>query len=76
MIRYLALIGIGFIFLGIILIVVSSLISAEKGETKAAVGGIIGFIPFGFANDKKLLYFVIGLTAIMFFVWILFNILR
>ena len=51
MLRYLALIGIGFIFLGIVLVIVSSLISAEKGETKVAVGGIIGFIPFGFAND-------------------------
>jgi len=69
--RYILPIGLGLIFLGIFLVIVASFLSAEKGEGKVAVGGIIGFIPFGFANDKRLLWFVIGLTAILFVFWIL-----
>lgn len=70
MIKYLLPIGIGLIFLGIIVIIIASLLQAEKAESKVAVGGIIGFIPFGFATDKRLLWFVMILTAVMFLFWI------
>ena len=71
-------IGILLVFVGMILIVMGALSSVKTGEakTKIAVGGFIGPFPFGFANDKTMLYFVIGLSAFMFLVWILFYFLR
>ncbi len=71
-------IGMIVIFIGMILIFIGALSSVKDGKTdaKVAVGGFIGFIPFGFGNDKKLMYFAMGLTAVMFFVWILFYLLR
>ncbi|MBW2982236.1 hypothetical protein KY343_05125 [Candidatus Woesearchaeota archaeon] len=71
--KYLFPIGIGFLFLEIILIVIASLAGAEKGESKAAVGGIIGFIPFGFGTDKRLVWFSMILTAVIFVFFILMN---
>ena len=71
--RYILPLGIGLIFLGIFLVIISSFLSAEKGESKVAVGGIIGFIPFGFGNDKRLVWFVIGLAAILFIFLLLMN---
>ncbi len=67
MVKYLMQIGIGLVFLGVIIIFIAGILGADKGESKAAVGGIIGFIPFGFANDKKMLWFIIILTAAVFF---------
>jgi len=52
------------LFLGILLIILGflviifSLISSGKGETKFAIVGFLGPIPFGFGNDRAL---VIGL---------------
>ena len=69
--KYILPLGIGLIFLGIFLVIIFSFLSAEKGESKVAVGGIIGFIPFGFGNDKRLVWFVISLTAILFVFWML-----
>ncbi len=72
--RNLIPIGIALIFIGMIAVFVGSTSSIKAGDknTKVAVGGFIGFIPFGFANDKSMLYFVIGLSA---FILILFFIL-
>ncbi|MBD3354966.1 hypothetical protein GF361_03195 [Candidatus Woesearchaeota archaeon] len=67
MVKYLVQIGVGFIFLGIIIIFLAGMLEAEKGESKVAVGGIIGFIPFGFANDKRIFWFMMIFTAIVFF---------
>jgi uncharacterized membrane protein len=61
----LILLGFVLIFIGIFLIIIASLLGTEKGETKVAVGGFIGPIPFGFANDKNMLYIAIVLTIIM-----------
>ena len=69
--KYILPLGIGLIFLGIFLVIIFSFLSAEKGESKVAVGGIIGFIPFGFGNDKRVVWFVISLTAILFVFWML-----
>ncbi|MDD5086303.1 MAG: hypothetical protein PHV16_00980 [Candidatus Nanoarchaeia archaeon] len=51
--------GIIFIFLGVIIIMISALtnIDKEKTDVKFGVGGFIGFIPFGFANDKEIFVF-------------------
>jgi uncharacterized membrane protein len=66
-------IGVLIIFIGIIIIFVGALSNMGKGESKVAVGGFVGFIPFGFANDKKMLWFVIGLS---FFIFVLSLIVR
>ena len=42
-------------------------------KTKIAVGGFIGFIPFGFGNDKNLVWFVAILSLVLFAVWIFFS---
>jgi len=60
--------GLVLIFIGIFLIIISSFSLKEK--TKIAVGGFIGFIPFGFANDKKMLYLLLGFMFLVFIVWI------
>jgi len=69
--------GIVFIFLGVIIIMIGALanIDKEKTDVKFGFGGFIGFIPFGFANDKRILYIFIGLAFLMF-LWILLNLPR
>ena len=62
----LAEIGIIVVFVGMILIVIGSFLQAKTSDskTKFAVGGLIGPIPFGFANDKRMLWFVFGIIAL------------
>lgn len=71
--RNLIPIGILLIFLGMLAVFIGSISSVKIGDknTKVAVGGFIGFIPFGFANDKNLLYFVLGLSAFLIIVFLL-----
>ena len=70
-------IGILIIFIGIILVFIGALSQIKDGKnTKIAVGGFIGFIPFGFANDKRMLYFVIGMTLILFIFYLFFYLRR
>ena len=73
--KYLLPIGLAFIFIGFIIVMIASS-TAEKTQTKVAVGGIIGFVPFGFANDKTLLYFVMILTAVVFIFFVLIYLWR
>ena len=62
--------GILIIFIGFIIVLIGALTAAPKGETKVAVGGFVGFIPFGFANDKRLLWIVLGIMSalVLFFI--------
>ena len=59
--------GIIIILLGAI-IIFSSMFFANKGDTKTeskfAIGGLIGPVPFGFGNDKKMVIFSIAITII------------
>ncbi|MBW2994801.1 DUF131 domain-containing protein [Candidatus Woesearchaeota archaeon] len=58
-------IGIIVVLIGIIIIVIGSFLQKPAdGKTKVAVGGLIGPIPFGFANDKRMLWFVLGIIAL------------
>ncbi len=66
-------IGVFVIFIGMILIFIGALSQTTKQDSKIAVGGFIGFIPFGFANDKRMLYFTIALTAIFMLIFFLFQ---
>ena len=64
-------IGILIIFIGIILVFIGALSQIKDGKnTKIAVGGFIGFIPFGIWNDKRLSWIIFGFTALMFVIWI------
>ena len=58
--------GILVILIGFILVFIGALSQAfaGKSDTKVAVGGFIGFIPFGFGNDKKMVWALIALMAV------------
>lgn len=70
--------GILAIFFGMMLIFIGALSSIKEGKTdsRIAVGGFIGFIPFGFANDKRMLYAVIGISAMVMLFWLWFILQR
>ncbi len=61
------IIGLSLIMIGVIFIIISSFTSKQE-NTKVAVGGFIGFIPFGFANDKRMFYILIALILILFII--------
>ena len=59
-------IGILVILIGFAIVFIGALTSLGSGQkdTKVAVGGFIGFIPFGFSNDKRLLWALIALMGL------------
>ena len=70
--QQLIFLGILVIFIGFIVVFIGALSGAQKGETKVAVGGFIGFIPFGYWSDPKLKWFVlgfIGLVMLFYIIW-------
>ena len=71
------LIGLGtiIIIIGFIIVFLGVFMGAKESnsKTKVAVGGFIGPIPFGFGNDKNLVWFVMVLSLILFLVWLFFN---
>lgn len=73
--EYLIPLGIVFIFVGILLISVGTIFgSGTTSNTKVAFGGFIGPLPFGFANDKGVLYALIGMMAFVFVLWFVMRI--
>jgi len=48
---------------------------AKEGASNAkiAVGGFIGPIPFGFGNDKNLVWFVTIISLVLFLLWLFFS---
>ncbi len=62
--------GMLLLFVGAILVIIG-LSAGGRGETKVAVGGFIGPVPFGFANDPRLLILVIGISAVILSFFIL-----
>ncbi len=65
-----ATIGFILIIAGIVLILAASL-SGQK-DAKVAVGGVIGFVPFGFGNDPQLVKVSIIISAVLFIIFIVF----
>ena len=67
--------GITIMIIGFIIVFFGTLLSSKEStsKTKVAVGGFIGFIPFGFGNDKNLVWFVSILSLALFLVWLLFG---
>ena len=68
--------GILLILIGIIIVFFGVLKGNKEGSsaTKIAFGGFIGPIPFGFGNDKNLVWFVTVLSLVIFIIWLLFSI--
>ena len=60
-------IGILVILVGFALVFIGALTSLGSGQkdTKVAVGGFIGFIPFGFGNDKRLVWALVVMMALV-----------
>ena len=61
-----ASLGILVILIGFALVFIGALTQAftGKSDTKVAVGGFIGFIPFGFGNYKRIVLAFIALMAV------------
>jgi len=69
--------GVLVILIGFALVFIGALTQAfsGKGDTKVAVGGFIGFVPFSFGNDKRMVWALIALMAValaFFFIMNLF----
>ncbi len=64
-------IGILVILLGFAIVFIGSFLGTQKSETKVAVGGFVGFIPFGFASDKRMLYILLGFMGIALLIFFL-----
>ncbi len=63
----LVLFGVVLFFVAVILIVMGL---AEKGDVKFGFGGFIGPIPFGFANDPKMLWLVLAVSVVLIILFI------
>ena len=68
-------IGVLLIIVGFIIVFFGMLFGPKEStsKTKIAVGGFIGPIPFGFGNDKNLVWFVTILSVVLFLLWLFFS---
>ena len=69
--NHLIYIGTAVILIGFFLVFIASLTGTK--DSKIAIGGFIGFIPFGFANDSKMLWIVGAISFVMFVVFMFFQ---
>lgn len=71
-------IGIFLIILGFVVVTIGSLTDGRQKSTgtKVAIGGFIGPIPFGWANDKRLFYPLMGLMIALAVFWIVWQLTR
>ncbi len=65
-------IGVLFVFVGFILLFIGSFTGAKTGESKVAVVGLLGPIPFGFGNDKRLFLITAAIAVALFIFWVFF----
>jgi len=65
-------IGLLLIVAGILIMVIGSMVQPKSSEIKYSVVGFLGFIPFGFSNDKRLLALSVILTIIFLLFMITF----
>jgi len=67
--------GVLLIIIGFIIVFFGVLKGSKEAasNTKIAIGGFIGFIPFGFGNDKNLVRFVTILSLVLFLLWLFFS---
>lgn len=76
--RGLIQIGTILVFVGIIAIIIGIISSAGssrqgKSNSKVLVGGFVGFIPFGFGNDKNIFWIGLILTIFLIIIMIVVN---
>lgn len=67
----LILLGAVFVIIGIVVLAFAFLPNT-KVETKSAVVGFIGPIPFGFGTDKQMLYVAIAISTILFVAYFIY----
>ena len=63
-------IGLVLMLVSVILIIIGGL-SSNNGESKVAVGGFMGPIPFGFVNNRRMLIPLIGFLLMGIILWFL-----
>jgi uncharacterized membrane protein len=65
------LIPLGFtiVLIGIVVIILGSVLSAKSENVKFSFFGLIGPIPFGFANDRRLFMVTLGLFVVILIVY-------
>ena len=56
--------GILLVFIGVFIIIAGSL-SGKESRVEFGFGGFIGPIPFGFASNRNMLYFVVGMLMVI-----------
>jgi len=65
--------GMAFLIIGILIIMAAAFLGKGEAKTEAGVGGFIGFLPFGFATSKGMLYLVIALSLAALAVFLALN---
>ena len=63
--------GIILIFVGFIILLIGAILGTKSENVKFGFGGFIGPIPFGFANDPRMLALVLIISIIMFVFFLL-----
>ncbi len=64
--------GVMLILLGFFLVFAGAVIGVREGNVKFGFGGFIGPIPFGFANDPRMLWIIIAISILMLVLFFLF----
>lgn len=72
----LILVGFLLVFAGMLTIFVGSFLGTEKADIKTGVGGFVGPIPFGFANDPRMLKIVMVLSLGLFAAFVIMKLLK
>ena len=67
--------GMAIILIGFVIVFFGIFIGSKEtnSKTKVAVGGFIGPVPFGFGNDKNLVWFAAILSLVVLLIWIIFR---
>lgn len=63
--NFFLLLGLVFVIIGIVIIAAVAFLGKGEAKTEVGVGGFIGFLPFGFATSKGMLYLVVALSVVM-----------
>lgn len=71
--QFFLFLGLAFIVIGVIIIMLFNTGKAGEGKAEVGVGGFIGFLPFGFATSKGMLYLVITLSLVMAAVFLIMS---
>jgi len=78
-------VGVVILILGFIIVFLGMMLQAQQlqnekhtkgSNVKVAVGGFFGPIPFGFGNDKTLMYVVMAVSVFFMLMWFILPHLR